>query len=138
MQNAWNWIKREWLTVVIAAGIIISLYTVVHSGAARDSRDQLAAVAGCQRNGTTKALDAAGWIRAAAARRADGNDAAANYYEGIADGLILTIPSPSDDLEGSRMLAQVEKKHVNGKDRYVLTPDSARLQRDGCERAYLA
>lgn len=136
--TVFDWIKREWLTVLIAAGIVISLYMVVTSSSRRDERDRARSVAGCTRTGTTKALDAAAWIRAAEARRNDGNEPAANYYEGIADGLILTIPAPTQNLHGSRALARVTAKHINGRVRYVLTPEAQRLQRLGCERAYMA
>jgi hypothetical protein len=90
------------------------------------------------RTGTTKALDASAWLRAAEARRADGNEAAARYYEGIADGLILTIPPPAENLRGSRSLASVVPVRSHGRHRYVLSPEAQRLQRAGCERAYLA
>lgn len=137
-ERLYDWIKEEWLAIVIALGIVISLYTVVHSSATRDERDRAASVEGCLRTGTTKALDAAAWLRAAQARRADGNREAANYYEGIADGLILTIPPPAENLRGSRSLARVVPARVNHRLRYVLSDESKRLQRRGCERAYLA
>ena len=136
--TVFDWIRREWLALIIAAGIVVSLYMIVASSDRRDDRDRAASVAGCVRTGTTKALDAAAWLRAAEARRNDGNESAARYYEGIADGLILTIPPPAENLRGDRSLARVVPKHLHGRWRYVLSPESQRLQRLGCERAYLA
>lgn len=138
MSNLLNWAKREWITILVVLGVGLGLYMAIIGGSQRDERDRAAAVAGCGRTGTTKALDAAGWLRAADARRKDGNEAAARYYEGIADGLILTIPAPNDQVAGERILAEVKPVTVKGRLRYVLTDRSARLQHEGCERAYMA
>lgn len=141
-----TWLRHNWLAVMLVVGIGLSLWLVRHDAAVRADTDRAAAVSavkrnkleqrrGCARTGVQKALSAAGWLRASEARRADGNIAAANYYEGIADGTILTIAAP-EGMEGGRALAQVELKLIAGRKRYVLTQQAAGLQSQGCARAY--
>ena len=136
MNGLWNWIKREWLAVVIVVGVVLGLYFAIIGGAQRDRNDRDATVAGCIRGSERTALDAAFQLEASKARRDDGNDSRADYYEGIADGMLLTIPAPSAELRGSRVLMEVRKVHVAGRERYVLTPQAKRLHMAGCERAY--
>lgn len=141
------WLKHNWLGALVVIGIVFSLLVVRHDASAQADKDRreaseatrqtkIDARHGCERSGVQKALAAAGWLRAAEARRADGNEGAARYYEGIADGMILTIPAPAPDMLGMRVLAEVKKQHIAGRDRYVLTPRAQRVQRAGCEKAY--
>lgn len=133
-----NWLKREWLTVLIAVGILFSLYVIVVSGSKRDEKDRAASIAGCMRGSERTALEAAFQFNAAQARRADGNADRAAYYEGIADGMLLTIPAPSPDFRGNHLLMEVKKVHVLGRDRYVLTNYARNLHREGCTKAYVS
>lgn len=134
-----RWIKDNWLAAVILVGIVLSLATVRHDGNERANRDRVQTVtdqlAGCERAGLQKALSARGWLAASDARRADGDKKPADYYEGIADGIILTIPAPPG-LEGDRRMSEVAQQRIKGKLRYVLTPRAESLQREGCRLAY--
>lgn len=121
--------------VIILAAIVVSFVVSDRESARRDAAQRTQLIDSCVRNGVQKALNAASWIRAADARRADGNYAAADDYEATADGIAGTIPA-APPFVGDRALIAVVKRRVDGKQRFVLTPEAAKLQREGCIRAF--
>lgn len=133
-----SWLKENRLAVLIAVGIVAT--TVFIRREANDERirsDQhrfQQEMVACIRNANFKALSASFIIRASEARRTE-NPAAADYYEAIADGIVMTISSPKG-LEGSRQMIEVERHVRNGKDVYILSPRAQALQREGCRLAY--
>jgi hypothetical protein len=120
------WRITSAVVVSVAVSVILSMYF---------QHDSL--VAGCERNSNRASLSANGFEQLAERVRARGNPgdakSAANY-EASSWGFVSVIPG----FHGDMTIVEVEKKKIEGKEAFVLTPRAQRLQAAGCEDAFPA
>lgn len=130
--------KHLWVVAFLAA-LVISFVAQhqVASTAVMNQRNTL--VQGCERTSARTAVIAAWAMDASRTRAAQGDDEAANRYDGYARSIIGTIPATpkhKNDLE----LADVEEINNPRTDKvsYRLTGEAKFLQKAGCEYVYPA
>lgn len=132
-----DWIKRNGVLfafIVFAAAAIFVVRADARSYADSVRQDNIDA---CIRASRRVAFQAAFAAEAAAARRADGNSQAADFYDATAQGLLGTLARPPRTSVAD-MGHVVRVREADGVTRVVLTPLTRSKQRAGCFAAYKA